>query len=139
VYPAGTVGQNIKSIQVIKPASQAASTVNSSGIDTAGYDEAIVILDCGTTAATGTLDVAVQDSADNSSFTAISPAVAFTQVTPANDDALYVGVLKVETPIRRYIRIQGITAAAASIYGVSVHLTKAVVNPSQTPQWVLPA
>lgn len=126
----------IKSFQSIKPQSSS-STVNGTGVDTTGYEEAIIVLDCGTTTATGTLDVKVQDSADNSSFADIAGGgVSFTQVVPANDDAIYVGVVRLsDNNIRRYIRVVGVAATAASIYGASIHLARATAVPAQTPQW----
>lgn len=107
----------IKNVQSI-PAQSVSGTVNGTGVDTAGYDEAIVVFDCGTIAATGTLDVKVQDSADNSSFADLSGAV-FTQCTPSNDIAMYVGRIRCDGGVRRYLRAVATQATAAAAASVS--------------------
>lgn len=130
------VGRNIKAYQSIKPQSSS-TTVNGTAIDTAGYDEAVVVLDCGTTATSGTLNVKVQEATDAAFTTPVDiTGAAFTQVTPTNDDAIYVGVINLEKRLR-YIRVVGVAATAASIYGASVHLAQAQTKPAQTPAFAV--
>jgi len=125
---------NVKSFQGIK-AQSSSTAVTGSAVDLTGYGEAMIVLDCGTTASTGTLDVTVTSSAATAgTYAAVSGAV-FTQVTPSNDDAIYVGRLRVD-PAKPFIKIVGTAATAASVYSVTVHAgegTKA--RPLQTPQW----
>ena len=74
------------------------------GIDTKGFDDALIILHSGTNQAGGTLDVTVVAQATDTTASlasAISGAV-FTQITTANDNAVYVGSLKVKD-VARYI------------------------------------
>ncbi len=129
------IARDIKSFQSIKPQSSSA-TVDGVGVDTAGYDEAVIVLDSGTTAATGTLDVKMQESDDNSTFVDIAGA-AFAQITPTNDDAIYIGTLRLEGARKRYIRPRAVAATAASLYGVSIHLAQGEQKPAQTPAFAV--
>jgi hypothetical protein len=131
------VARDIKSFQSIKPQSSS-TTVNGTAIDTAGYDEAVIVLDCGTTTATGTLDVKVQESVDAAFSSPIDIAgAAFAQVTPTNDDAIYVGTIRLEGARKQFIRVVGVAATAASIYGASVHLAQGESKPAQTPSFAV--
>lgn len=118
-------------------AGSATATVNGTGIDTAGFSEAAVVLAVGAAAATGTLDVKVQDSADNSSFTDVAGAV-FAQVIGTQDNTVFIGMLKLDgNLVRRYIRIVGVVGTAAVDYGVSVLLAGKQYKPDQTPVFVV--
>jgi hypothetical protein len=55
-------------------------------------------------AITGTIDAKVQDSADDSSFADLSPAVAITQLAATDDDTLVVLSVK-EGSHREYVRV----------------------------------
>lgn len=130
------VARDIKAFQSIKPQSSS-TTVNGTAVDTAGYDEAVIVLDCGTTAATGTLDVKVQESdTSGGTYTDITGA-AFAQVTPTNDDAIYVGTIRLEGARKQFIRVVGVAATAASIYGASIHLAQGETKPAQTPAFAV--
>jgi len=95
------------------------ATVTGVSIDTAGFNECLVVLSSGTTAATGTLDVTIEGSKDDTAWAAIAGA-AFVQVTPSNDEAVYVAKLNLGTnDANRYLRAVGTAATAASVYGVS--------------------
>lgn len=125
---------NTKSIQGIK-AQSSSTVVTGSAVDLSGYNEAMIVLDCGTTTATGTLDVIVTSSATTGgTYTAVTGAV-FTQVTPTNDDAIYVGRLRVDKD-KPFIKIQATAATAASVYSVTIHTWDGTkTRPYQTPQW----
>jgi uncharacterized phiE125 gp8 family phage protein len=69
------------------------------GIEVIGYD-ALVILNSGTNGATGTVDIKIQESDDDVTYTDW-PTGAFTQVTTANDNAIQE---KAYTGTKRYIR-----------------------------------
>jgi ethanolamine utilization protein EutA (predicted chaperonin) len=96
---------------------QATGPTNGTGVDCVGFDECLVIVNCGTVATGGTLDIHIEDSADNSTFADISGAV-FTQLVPANDLNIYVGRLNLRGT-KRYIRAvavgDGSHAAEASV------------------------
>ncbi len=116
-----SVYDNIKVLFSLRPQAITANT-NGTGVDTQGYNSAAVSLETGAvTGTTPTLDVAIQDSADNSVFAALSPAVAFTQVTAANNSQ----ILRLDglglTGRRRYIR------AVATVGGTTPNFTSSCV------------
>ena len=128
---------DVLSKQSIKPQSSS-TTVNGTAVNTAGYDEAVIVLDCGTTTATGTLNVKVQESVDSAFTTPIDiTGAAFAEVTPTNDDAIYVGTIKLTAARKQYLRVVGVAATAASIYGASIHLAQAEKKPAQTPAFTV--
>lgn len=105
------------------PASQAASTVLGDAIDAIGADFATVILMAGVTATSGTLDVTVESSiATGGTYAAITGA-AFAQVTPSNDNAIYVGRIRLHGK-ERFLKVSAVTAVAASIFSTVVILSK---------------
>lgn len=88
---------------LLAPASRTASA-NGTGVDLKNYvGRAKVILHSAAAAAgtSPTLDVKIQDSADNSSFADLDPAVAFSQVT--NAASLQEVSLDLDK-VRRYVR-----------------------------------
>jgi len=95
-------------------------------IDTKGWDEALVIVNAGT--ATGTNTVTVTEcTSSGGSFSAISGA-AFTAITSANDDAIYVGRIKLQgaNPARaRYIKVLATVTVDVCDFGIVVLLGKA--------------
>mgnify|MGYP001458472393 CR=1 FL=1 len=86
------------------PGAAVATSGNGTGVDLIGYvGEVVAVLNAGVKTAgdNPTMDIAFEDSANNSSFAAISPAVAFTQLTTAAS----VQVIRIDTrAVRRYIR-----------------------------------
>lgn len=106
------------------------TTTNGLEVDTRGFQEALVILTAGTVAATSTLDVKMQDSPDGTTGWADVTSATFVQVTPSNDEAIFVGRIKLNsytagTPgkFRPWIRPVGVAGGSgASIYGVTVLL-----------------
>lgn len=108
------MNESYKALTLFRPQALT-TTTNGTGVDTLGYgDDLVVILDVGAVSGTTpTLDVTIQDSADNSSFAAITGA-AFSQFTAANKQ----GVLRVNLDgKRRYIR------AVATIGGTTPSFT----------------
>jgi hypothetical protein len=104
-------------------------TTNSLEVDTQGFQELLVIVSAGTFSATGTLDVKVQDTTTSGSGYADVTGAAFTQVTDATDEKIYVGRIKLNSftngttdKVERYIRVVATQATAATIYGVTVIL-----------------
>lgn len=99
-----------------------AVTTNGTGVDTLGYHQALIVLNVGLV--TTSLDVKVQESSDNGSgdtYADISGA-AFTQVTTANDNAIYVARINLDAR-ERYIRVVGTGVGASQSYAVDVILT----------------
>ncbi len=126
---------NLKAVQSIVPQNIGiGATVNGAAVDCAQFDEAMIVFDVGVVAASGTLDVKVQESVD-SAFT--SPAditgAVFVQVTPTNDNAIYIGTIKMLSTRLQFLRAVAVDAVAAADLSVSIHLGQAVSKPSQTP------
>lgn len=114
------------------PASRGAGTNDTTGIDVRGYKYAQVVLLCGTTSSSGTLDVTVResDNSDGSSSAAITGAT-FTQVTPSNDEAVYSGTIYCP-PRKRYLVVRAVTATAASVFGTLVILSGKRTEPADS-------
>ena len=109
---------DIDSAQSIAPGSHAIAAAYSllgTGVDVLNY-RALVVLSAGACGAGGTVDVKVQESDDNTTFTDWTGG-AFAQVTEANDLATYE---KAYTGIKQYIRVVCTVAGAACEFGVSV-------------------
>lgn len=102
------------------PVADVTATGNGTDIDLQQYSGQIAIIaDVKNVAGTlPTMDISVQDSANNSSFAAISPAVAFAQVTTV---ASTQKIVLNKDNIRRYLRIvKTIGGTSSPEYYVSV-------------------
>lgn len=114
----GSFADNVSETQSIAPGNKAIANDYTTHVGTAveviGY-QSIVLLVSGTNGATGTVDVKVQDSDDNVTFTDWS--TAFAQVTTANDNATYE---KAYTGVKRYIRTVAKVSLATCDFGTSV-------------------
>lgn len=120
------VAVELKMNQSVRAQAQGAGTVNGIGVDCQASEEIIAVLDAGTFT-TGTADVKLQESDDNSSFADITSAV-FAQVTSSNDEAIYVGRVSRRTrpATKRYIR--AVSVVATAICPLSVTLIEASVQ-----------
>lgn len=114
----GSFFSNLSPIQSIVPGSHATTTLYGllgAYADVLGYS-AVVILDSGTNAATGTVDVKIQESDDHVTWNDWTGG-AFTQVMTANDNAIQ----KIAyTGAKQYIRVVAKVLLAACEFGVSV-------------------
>lgn len=102
------------------PAQAATSTVTGSGVDLLDYDgklKIILMSSAESGDADETLNVKIQDSADNSSFADITGAT-FTEVVYNVDSTEGIG-LEV-TPQRRYIRAVGTLAGTTPVFSFGV-------------------
>lgn len=121
----GSFADNIDESQSIAPGTHATTvgyTLVGTAIEVLGYT-AVVVLQSGTNQATGTVDVKIQESDDNSTWTDWATG-AFTQITTANDNATYE---KAYTGTKRYIRTVGKVLLAACEFGTSAtRLTSSV-------------
>jgi len=95
----------------------AAYSLVGTAIEVLGYN-VLVSLVAGTNGAGGTVDVKLQDSDDNVTFTDVSSG-AFTQVTEANDNTTYE---KAYTGGRRYLRVVCTVGTATCSFGVDIIL-----------------
>ena len=117
--------EGLKAVIGIPAQDHAVATVDGDGVDTNGYDEALVILNAGTATATGTANVKLQESSDNAvadAFTDIAGA-AFVEVVAANDETVYVGRIRVKN-FERYIRAVSIVGTDTVELGVIIILGK---------------
>lgn len=114
----GSFAENVDETQSLAPGSKAIAndyvTHVGTGVDVLGYT-ALVMFQSGTNGATGTVDIKVQDSDDNVTFT--DWGTAFTQVTTANDNATYE---KAYTGTKQYIRTVAKVLLAACEFGTTI-------------------
>lgn len=126
------VARDIKSVQSLKADNYGVATNNGVAVDAAGYDEAVIIFDAGTVGASGTVDVKVQESdTSGGTYTDITGA-SFAQVTATNDDAIYVGTIRLEGARKQFLRAVAVVGVAACDLGVSIHLAQGESKPAQT-------
>lgn len=114
----GTFASNIDETQSIAPGSHIVTVgyaLLGTAVDVLGYS-AIVSLQAGTNGATGTLDVKIQESDDNVTFTDWTGG-AFTQVTTANDNDTFE---KEYTGTKKYIRTVAKVLLAACEFGTTI-------------------
>jgi hypothetical protein len=114
----GAFADNTSSVQSIAPGSHAIAAAYGlvgTAVDVLGY-AAVVQLEAGTNGAGGTVDVKLQDSDDNITFTDVTSG-AFTQVTTSNDEQTYE---KAYSGTKRYLRVVCTVAANACSFAVSV-------------------
>jgi uncharacterized phiE125 gp8 family phage protein len=107
---------NLTSTQSVAPGSHnIAASLLGTGVDILGYS-ALVLLESGTNGEGGKVDVKIQESDDNITYTDWTGG-AFTQVTTTNDNATYE---KPYTGTKQYIRVACTVAVAACEFGVSI-------------------
>jgi uncharacterized phiE125 gp8 family phage protein len=100
----------------------AAYSLTGTSVDVLG-SSVLVVLDCGANGTSGTVDVKLQDSDNNSTWSDVTSG-AFTQVTEANDNAIYT---KAYTGVKQYLRVVSTVAVAACNFGVSIHEQTATI------------
>ena len=106
-------------LNAVSAANTAAAT--SSGVDLTG-NEGVCVMCVQTGAITGTLDGAIQDSADNSSFAAVT-GLTFAQVTAANKVA---NVAFDTRSVRRYVKYVGTVVTGPVLISVTLQVIKKV-------------
>lgn len=110
----------------------ATASANGAGVDTLGYNSASLTLEVGAVSGTTpTLDVKLQESADNSAWTDVAGAT-LTQVTAANNSQ----ALRVEglgTSRKRYLRAVATIAGTSPSFALaaSILLGRAYKEPVQ--------
>lgn len=86
------------------------------GVDTLDFEDILVVYNAGTHVATGTCDIHLEDSDDNTTFADVTGAV-FAQVTTANDETTYLASVRPGST-RRYLRAYAVIATADCNGGV---------------------
>jgi hypothetical protein len=117
----GLIQQGLEKLELIAghPTAARTATGQTSGIDLQQYDgDVVFVLDSAAgTGTSPTMDVTIEDSADNSSFAAITGA-AFTQVVDAASAQKLV-ISKDEA--RRYVRVKYTIAGTSPSFTFSVN------------------
>lgn len=108
------------------------ANANGTGIDVRGFDRGTFLVSVGTLTGTApTVDVKLQDSADNSAFADVAGAT-FAQITGANSPGVFVGEADL-TKLRRYVRLvftTGGTSPGAPVSATAIlHRGTTVLNP----------
>ncbi|OPY74918.1 MAG: Phage gp6-like head-tail connector protein [Syntrophorhabdus sp. PtaU1.Bin153] len=115
----GSFADNVDETQSIAPGAHAIAnnytTHVGTAVDVLDYT-ALVSLQAGANGATGTVDVKIQESDDNATWTDWTGG-AFTQVTTANDNATYE---KAYTGTKQYIRTVARVLLAACEFGTTI-------------------
>jgi hypothetical protein len=99
---------SVKALVSLRPQAAAAGTINGTGADTSGYNSAMLVLEAGAVAGSPTaqtLDVKVQESDDNSTFTDVT-GWSLAQITAANQS--------------RVLRLDGLDARKRYVRAVAV-------------------
>ena len=116
----------LKPVVCVQADNYGAGTVNGSEIDTAGFEELLLVVDAGVT--NGTVDVKLQHAtASGGTFTDISGA-AIAQVTPSTDATIYAVRLNLRNA-NRYVRAVLTTTGTSS----KVSVTAVLANPETWP------
>lgn len=131
------LAEAVKHVNHIAPASRTAGTVNGSAIDTAGYDAAMFAVNAGAIGGATGLDVKIQESDDQASWSDISgAAIAQLGENDDNQAPLIDVALGGAYNRKRYLRAVATVAGGSSVvYGVSCELYRA----HQVPQTQSPA
>jgi|SRR5581483_6518483 len=96
----GYLTSTVKPVVVLSPASQASGAVNSAAVDMQGWDGVSFVAMIGVAGAT--VDMKLQESDDNSTFTDVTNG-AITQVAAATVNKAE--VLEIYRPTKRYVRV----------------------------------
>jgi hypothetical protein len=125
---------SLKVAQTLAAKDYSAASTNGTGVDTLGFTECLVVFNAGLATTSAELDIHIEESADNSSFTDITDA-EFGQVTAANDNTTYQGRIDL-IGRKRYLRAvaatDGSNAAAGSVDFVLLGASSLPVSPANT-------
>lgn len=114
------------------------TTTEGETVDTLGYEEALIIVNCGDFAASATLAITVEEDSDSAMGSTANIASATMSLVDATDDnTVQVGRINLTNPNReRYLRVQGVTAVDAVDYGAIVVLLGSTTLPVSQQQTV---
>jgi len=116
-------------------AGSAAGAVVGPVIDTAGFNEACVILVLGAT--NGTLDVIIEESATGlGSWTTL---YSYVQLTASDDGSVIIGMIKLDgNSAKRYLRVTStVEALMAADHAVTMLLANYQYHPDQVPAFTI--
>lgn len=119
----GKLIEDVKTVQVQKPVStttaatlfNGAAAGSASGIDGSVFEEIVIVLNVGQVTGNGTLDVILMESTTDSAAAATAvTGASFTQITTANDNALYVGSA-LNKYLSRYLFVRTVKGGTGSV------------------------
>jgi len=112
-----TLSEHVKVVHMLDPASYAAAAVAyTDGVDCRGFDELLIVVQCGAFTATGDVNFLVQESADDSTYAAVSGAT-IAEKEQADDQATYLIRINLRKR-KRYIRVGYDVDDDAAIFGI---------------------
>lgn len=123
--PKQTAHEELKAVYSLLPQSLQVATNKGAGVDCRGFDEALIVVEAGVVTGSGSHAFKVQEAAVNSdaSFADITDA-AFTAITAANDETVYVGRVNLRNR-KRYIRVVDTGSTAVMLGSAMVILLAA--------------
>jgi len=125
-----SVYDNIKILASLIPAVRTASA-NGTGVDTQGYNNGMAIIEAGDidlTSGNETYAFSIEDSADNSSFAAVS---GLTTTVTADNDLKLIRINGLGTSVRRYVRV--VLTAGGTTPSIPCSATFALGNAFNAP------
>lgn len=116
------IDKSIQLLRAVVPDAHAVGTVNGDGLDCQGYDEALFQADVGTMATNATLDLKLQESDDDSTYTDVASGAA-TQLTQAGGDSNKQARISIACrDYKRYLRLVGVVGTAVVDWGAQAAL-----------------
>jgi hypothetical protein len=127
--------EGVKVVQAFEPDEKSteatlhngATSTNATGIDTKGFREALIVVNVGDMASTGSLAIDVAFSAESTDATVTPTVLSGTSIAIADteDDNVFVGRVKVDAQAR-YLYVKCVeSGAVAKNYGITVLLSGA--------------
>lgn len=125
-----SIYDNTKVLSSLVPAVRTASA-NGTGVDTAGYTEGMAVITAGDldlASGNETYAFSIEDSADNSSFAAVS---GLTTTATADNDIKLIRLAGIGTSLRRYVRVVATLGGTTPSWpgNATIHLSGAYNNP----------
>ena len=112
-----------KTLSMLVPDDHAGGTVTGVGKDVTGFNEALVILDCGALVGSGTFTFALEESdAVGGTYTAITGGAWAAIDTGSTDSTLYTARVRL-APRKAFIRVVGTKAGTVSAFECAVTIT----------------
>lgn len=110
----------------IKAQAPAAGTINGASLDTQGYEEVLVLVNVGAIAAECTLNVKLQESANDSAWTDVTDGAFAECANASGENAVHLGkVVCSHSGRKRYLRAVGTTVGVtATPYAVTLIPTR---------------
>lgn len=113
----------------IEPDNYGVATKNGASMDASEFQEVLIILTVGDMNTAATIDVTIEDSADDSSFAALTSAVFTQKIAGTDDNKIFYGRISTQKA-RKFLRPVGVSAVTDADYSVQM----VGINPKTRPQ-----